>query len=429
MTMLDDKKPSAASRNLDLYLLLARLLFQNGASASRIIDSIARLRSYLGDPDVNVMLAYEAISVTVENQNILETKIGRRRSVAIMNVRVLSGINYLLDTMKIRQLDVVSIRRELKTLTDDKLNFPLWLTTIALAFAAAGFGLLNGADYSSLLAVFPAAMLIGWLRHYFSAIKFHAHASLFLSTVIGTIFCSLLVNFTDTTTSLIAIIAILLPLVPGFPLINGGIDIFCNYNSIGVGRWIFAVMTVWILLISLAVPMHLFPGEFKNISIYHSGNLWYAISRDGAIAGIAALSLAIMMRAPYRMWLWFLLGGFIARAVRTYLIAGVHYSLPGGAFWGAVVVSYLAYFAGNYYRVPASICAMICVLPMIPGYLIINGINNLLYILDMGHLQNITFNFTMQTASFLLNSVYIIAALITGIIFPLMVIQRRLPRI
>lgn len=430
MNFNDDKKPSAASRNLDLYLLLSRLLFQNGASASRIIDSVARLRTYLGDPDVNVMLAYEAISVTLESNNRLETKVGRRRSVAVMNVRVLAGISYLLETMKARNLDVVDIRRELKQLTDDeKLNWPLWVTTIALAFAAAGFGLLNGADYWALAAIMPSALLIGYLRHYFTHIKFHSHAALFLSTMIGTIVCSSLLNFTETSTSLVAIIAILLPLVPGFPLINGGIDIFCNYNSIGLGRWIFAMMTVWILLISLAIPMHIYPKEFTNIAIYHSDGIVYTVIRDGLIAGIASLALAIMMKSPLRMWLWFFCGGLLARAIRTYLVFGLHYSLPGGAFWGAVVVSCLAFFAGNYYRVPASICAMICVLPMIPGYLIINGVNNLLYLLDMGHLQNITFSFTMQTASFLLNSIYIIAALITGIIFPLMVIQRRLPRI
>lgn len=428
--MDDNKKPSAASRNLDLYLLICRLLFQNGASASRIIDAVARLRTYLGDPDVNVMLAYEAITVTIETETVLETKVGRRRSVAVMNVRVLMGISEILDSMKEKKLTVVEIRQQLKDLTDsDKLNWPFWMHNIALAFAAAGFGLLNGSDWWGLVAVMPSALVIGWFRHFFTKNKFHSHAALLLSTIIGTLFCALLVNFTSTSTSLVAIIAILLPLVPGFPLINGGIDIFCNYNTIGVGRWMFAMMTVWILIVSLAAPMVIFPMEFHNIAIHQSASLWEGVLRDGIVAGIAALALSIMMKAPLKMWAWFFFGGFIARAVRTYLVSGQHLTMPSGAFWGAVTVACCAYFVGSRYKVPASICAMICVLPMIPGYLIINGINNLLYILDVTHGVDITFEFTMQTMRLLLNSVYIIAALITGVIFPLMIIQRRLPRI
>ena len=213
---MDEKElQTGASEQLNLYLLLGRLLFQNGASSTRIIDSLTKLRKYLGDTDVNVMLAYEALTVTRETNAGLETKVGRRRSAAVLNVRVLMGIGTLLRALKNSNASVETIRVALEDLTDNKHNWPFWMQNIALALAAAGFGLLNGSDWWALLAVMPAALLIGGLRHFFTVRKFHTHASLLLSTIIGTMICGCMLKIIPTQTSLVAIIAILLPLVPG----------------------------------------------------------------------------------------------------------------------------------------------------------------------------------------------------------------------
>ena len=207
-------------------------------------------------------------------------------------------------------------------------------------------------------------------------------------------------------------------------MINGGIDIFCNYNSLGVARWAFVAMTIWILLMSLAMPMVVFPMEFKNIALHRASNLWDGVFRDGCLAGIAALSLSVMVKSPTKMWAWFFIGGFFARAVRTYLVLHNHMLMPMAAFWGAVVIAFCAYFIGRRYNLPAAIFAMICVLPMIPGYLIINGFDNLIKIIELS-IADVSYAFLIQTAQYLLNSLYIVAGLISGVIFPLLLMERR----
>ena len=419
---------STASANLDLYLLLARLLFQNGASASRIIDSVAQLRRYLRDYDVNVSLAYESITITRENGEILETKVGKRRSVAMLNVRVLQGISKLLKAMREDKYSVEEIRTHLKVITENEaLNGPWWWAVIAFCIAAVGFGLLNGADNVALLAVIPAALLLAYIRHKFSKLKFHFHAALLLSTLISTLVAAGIVTFLPTNTAMVAIIAILLPLVPGFPLVTGGSDVFCNYNSIGVGRFTFAIMNIWVLTISLVLPLMLFPHDFSNIAVVTYHNVCYGVIRDGIVAGAASLALSIMFKAPKKLWIWFFVGGFIARAVRTYLVLGWHINMPFGAFCGAVAVAFCAYFMSKKERLPASTLAMICVLPMIPGYLMMNGFDNLAVMLNSPTM--IPYEFFIHTIQLLLNAIYIVAALITGVIFPLMIVQRRLPKI
>jgi len=59
---------------IDVHLLLGRMFFLAGASAQRVIGSIARLDRILGGEETHVLVCYDAIVVTCRRGDIAITR-------------------------------------------------------------------------------------------------------------------------------------------------------------------------------------------------------------------------------------------------------------------------------------------------------------------------------------------------------------------
>ncbi|MCX7971535.1 MAG: threonine/serine exporter family protein, partial [Negativicutes bacterium] len=404
-----------------LYLLLGRLMFQNGASAPRIVDTLLRLKDFLGDEAVNVMLTYEAIGITREADGEVLTKIGRRRQGIVVNIGTLSQIEEIIDRLPGSGLTVTEIRRRLEEIAAGEKPLTTPVTVACFAVAAAGFAVLNNADWWATGAVTVAALVIGWLRHFLAAHRVFTHLALLLAAFIGTLLVGLVIDFVPTRTPLVGMVAALLPLVPGAAIITGGVELFCNYNSVGVGRWSYAAVVIALLVTSLVVPMLAFPREFQDMAVVAPSGTVLLINY-GLASGLAALALAILMRAPRRLWLWFFFGGLLAREIRTAaMLAGLSLSLS--TFAGAALVAVAALPVARRHRLPATILAMVCVLPMIPGYFIINGIDNITAFIS-GPTRSLPYGFWVETLHYILQAGGIITGLMAGILLPVMTLSR-----
>ncbi|MCX7969985.1 MAG: threonine/serine exporter family protein [Negativicutes bacterium] len=416
-------EPSAA---IHLYMHLARLLFQNGATVQHIIDTVQAVRNHLGGDDVQVLVGYGGIVITDFAGVRYHTRVERRQAFIRFNVGLLTAVSRLVRGLPDTKLTAGEIRRRLQEIE----TRPPWLSpgwqVLVTGLVALGFGGVNGADWRALSGAFPAALLLAVIRQRLTDRGYNPFLAVLVAGLAGALAAGAMGSLIATSTPLIALIAVLLPLVPGFPLINAGVDVMHNHNEVGVGRLAFAVMMLTSLALAACLPLTV----FARIQPPPPVMLTTVTDRlaDGLFAALAAGSLGAAFNVERRHLPILVLIGLLARLARDGLVAGIGWDMALAAFAGAVAASVLSYCLSRPCKFPAVVFATIGVLPMIPGFLIIDGLNGL-FLLARLPASAIDYGFLLNTGQTLLRAELIVLALILGVIFPLFWLEGRKPRI
>jgi uncharacterized membrane protein YjjP (DUF1212 family) len=410
---------------VDIYLQVGRLLFQSGATVQRIIDSIGQVKKYLGGDDIHVMIEYDGIIITDINNRKFHTRVETRRAFGGTNIAVLVAVSRLVRNIDRDRPSEAEIKEQLEKIANIEADVQGWLQHLTFGVVAVCFGVLNGADIFASAAIFPAGVILSAVKVRLLARNHNLFFATLIASLAGIGLSGLIAMHTPTTAALVAIIAVVLPLVPGFPMINAGVDILRNHNAVGLGRLAFAFMMIGILTMAVSVPLLFFS------TLQHDPqtalNPWQVQVIGVLSAAIGAAGLGLMFNVPYRYLGMIAIGALLARFTRT-LMMDYGTDMVSATFCGAVCASVVASMAAQRYHLPAAVFALISVLPMIPGFLAINGLNNL-YILSRLPSDSITTGFLAVTAQTLLKAGFIIGALLTGVIFPVFLIDGRSLRI
>jgi len=104
------------------------------------------------------------------------------------------------------------------------------------------------------------------------------------------------------------------------------------------------------------------------------------------------------------------------------------FDMATAALCGTMAVTISSHFFLKRYNVRMATYSLVCILPMIPGYFFIHGISGL-YVLSKLQTAEITFPFFASVTQDMLHAVFIVLALLVGIIFPVLVMDGRKPKI
>ena len=370
---------------ISLYLQLGKLLFLHGATVQRVIDSVHALKNYLGGDDIHALIEYEGLMITDIRGQHFHTRVERRSTFVSFNIEVLIAVSHLIRRLDIDRPSPDEIRQRLGEI--ERLHSPLggWAQHLLVGLVALAFGNVNGADMLACAAILPAAVLLSLLKKVLQGQGQNLYLSVLLAGLAAVLVSGLLASLLGTATGLVAIIAVLLPQVPGFPLINAGFDILHNHNTVAWGRLAFAGMMILILTLAASLPLLLF---FDSLQVETAPQL-----------GLWRVRLA--------------LGGL---------------DIAVAAFLGAAAVSILMSLLARRDPFPSAVFALICVLPMIPGFLAIDGLNHLFLLTQLAPAA-VPPEMATHTLQTLLKTAFTIAALIFGVIFPVFLLEGRRPRI
>ncbi len=238
MRPLSGKQPlsyEALRDIIDLSLWAGQLLLQYGANSERVEESVHRIGTGLGCNWMDVQVTLDAITITATSGDDFRTKTRRivRRGV---NFKVVTAVNDLGHHVSEGHTDRHQARVQLQQITDYLPVFPRWLGLFAACLACAAFSRLFGGDWTAFLATFIAAGAGAILRqqlmiHYFNPYLIVIATAFVASFVAGAAdHCAL------TATPGVAIIASVLFLVPGVPLINSAQDLMRGYTDNGLSR-------------------------------------------------------------------------------------------------------------------------------------------------------------------------------------------------
>jgi uncharacterized membrane protein YjjP (DUF1212 family) len=412
---------------INIYLQLGTLLFLNGATVQRVIDSVKAMKNYLGGDDLQVMIDYDGLIITDINGKHFHTRVERRNTFVVFNIEALIEVSRMIRHLEIERPTVMEIKQRLEEISKLHSGVGSWAQHIVVGLIGIAFGVVNGADAWATAAIFPAAMLLSFLKSALFAHGQNLYMSVLLAGLAAVVLSGFLAGLSGTTTGLVAIIAVLLPQVPGFPLINAGFDILRNHNTVAWGRVAFAVMMIVILTLAASVPLLLF---FDALQVETAPQIGYWLVRlgDALFAGLAAMGLGLLFNVPGRFVPLLGLGAILARGLRTELMIFGNMDMAVAAFLGAVAVSLLMSLIARRGHFPAAVFALICVLPMIPGFLAIDGLNHL-FLLTQLPPAAVPPELAMHTLQTLLRTAFTLCALVFGVIFPVFLIEGRSPRV
>ena len=415
------REPVPVAGVVRVCLLLGRILFGFGATAQRIQDSVACLARHLGC-SVEILVSYDALLLTVSDGETFRTRVDSSRSVAGLNLLGLARVSRLLRGLPPSQTNPGEIEQALCAIRDT----PPVNRVVGQVFAAGGTGvgfcILNGGDPASWGCGFVAAAVVFVIRRRLAARHFSVHVALFVAAFAGSFLAGLLARITPTATPAVALVGPILFLVPGVPLINGGIDVIRNHVTIGMARVGFAGAVVLTLCLATSLTVRLLPVSVNP-----------PFSLPGA-GGPILYSFAGMLAAGAMAWLnnghfgligLCALGGLIGRLVRALMTLG-GLDLITASLIGALCSTLVVSFVAERFRWPAVVASVIAALPMVPGYFAIAGLHALLSFASSDGADPAQLASGLQA---LARALFISIALVVGVIAPLVVLQRETKRV
>jgi uncharacterized membrane protein YjjP (DUF1212 family) len=408
----------------DLYLDLAIVLYEAGATVQRVSDSVRWLARSFGDETVHLFIGYEAIELSVHQRDHLENRLYVLREPSRVNVSVLHEVSRLLHRLPAYHGDVTSIREDILRMKTAPLAYPLPVILIMTSIACSAFGWINHADIPALWVIAVSAMSGLLIRHQYGKSLNNLYVSTLLTALTGGLCAALLMPLSQTKTPEIALISSVLFLIPGALLINGGLDIIRDHTYCGIARLTSVFTQICIISGALLIPLSIMDLPLQPA--LSDIDPLFGILYMSVAAGIAALGFATLFNAPHSVLFGCIICGSSARVVReTGMYIGFDPFLS--ILVGMVLATLLASVIGRYAHVPEVLLAVIAGIPMVPGLAMIQGLQGIFTIAHLGSTPSeAVFLYAMQRVLF---AVVTSLALIGGIIFPILLIARKKMRI
>lgn len=399
-----------------LCVLLGRTLFNFGATTQRIHDSVAFLARHLGCK-ADMLLSYDALLITVNDGETLRTRIDSSSRLAGLNLLGLVKISQWLRSLPELRPGRAQLERELIVIRDQPLNHRLMTQAFAAACAGAAFCIVNGGDPVSWISSAAGSALIFAARRKMIARKFNIYVAIFASALAGSVVSGFLGRMLNTRTPAITLIAPLLFMVPGVPLITGGIDIIRNHVTIGVARIGFALAVL--IALCLGVGMTLPILRLSSDPPFLLPPAWQILLVSAAGA-LAAGALACLNNGGPSLIALCALGGLIARLVRAVANTG-GLDVITASLIGVICSTLIIGFIAERLRWPAIVATVMAALPMVPGYFAIDGLHTTLLFATAGSPDPTELITGFQS---LWRALFISVALVVGVVGPIAVLQR-----
>jgi uncharacterized membrane protein YjjP (DUF1212 family) len=331
-------------------------------------------------------------------------------------------VSNLLRELPHSQPSAKELEQTLCAIRDAPHSHRVALQALAAGCAGVGFCIVNGGDPASWLCSFAAGAFIFAIRRPLAAWKFNIHLTLFAIALAGSLLAALLARITQTSTPAIALLGPVLFLVPGVPIINGGIDVVRNHVTIGIARVGFALAVTVALCLGVGLTASIVP---VRISLPFSLPGAWGILLVSVAGALASAALACLNNGALPLIALCALGGLTGRLVRALLTRG-GLDLSSASLIAVLCSTLVVGLIAERLRWPAVFTAVMVALPMVPGYFVIAGLHSLLTFAAAQTPDPAQLSVGVQT---LARAVFISVALVIAVIGPVIILQRQQERV
>lgn len=340
-------KNATIKEKLELMLDIGQLMMESGSDSKSIVRDMLRAAAYLGLhwKHINFHITYTTIMVNYDDENEAYTIYRKCRKHGI-NMSAIIDVSraswraiekkYVIQAFK-AELDRIRLESQVR-------HYSPMVTAIAAGLACGGF----------------------WGRRWCNAWGINSYISTAAAACIATVAAYFTSFLPGSETPWFPMIACMLFLVPGIPLINSFDDLMNNYALSGATRAIHTMLIVCAMTFGIvgAISMCAVP-HYAAYSIVPSG-----LDGSQAIAAaVAAMGFSVIFNIPPRLLPVVAVGAILAVGTRNVLSLGFGISQAWASFMGASLMGIIGYKFAHWIHVPHAIVTIPSVIPMIPGVL------------------------------------------------------------
>lgn len=299
----DALEPVHLIRRSDVVLRAGILMLGAGTSALRVRQLMKVVAESVGLDTMRAQITYSNITLTVSRRGIFRTQVAETASPGVNADRI--SLLHQLTAELPQPLTAAEMDRKLEAIEARTPLYPLWLLTIAVAFACSGVCVLAGGSWREVLAVIPAASLAYLSHRKLGQLQINHLAVIMSSAVLSSglfaIFTAGLDAAIGSSSSRMAAGFVCAPifLIPGFPLVTGALDLTRIDLDAGIPRVTYAGMsllsiTIGVWLVSRLVGIS--PDPVPTLA-GPPVLVWFAFV---AASFCAVMGWAMMFNAPLR---------------------------------------------------------------------------------------------------------------------------------
>ncbi|WP_448062689.1 threonine/serine ThrE exporter family protein [Cellulomonas hominis] len=362
-------------RQSGVALRVGRLSLSAGTGSYRVKASMARVARALGIERHEAHVTLTEITTTSHRGSSFRTEVTEVRTIGI-NADRLSELENLAQNVERdrertgRSVTVEAVTAELDRIAAKAPLYPAVVNALWAAIACAAFAFLNNGGPVEMTGVFVGA----WLGQLVRRLLLHRGYNQFGVTMLAaSVACLAYLGLVQSLHSLGATdahheagyVSAVLFLIPGFPLVTGGLDLAKLDFSAGVARLTYAVviltsaaLAVWGVSIAVGLspdppaPMTFTPAVLLVLRLLASF--------------LGVLGFALMFNSPWRMAVGAASVGMLANTARLMLV-GAGTAPQAAAAAAALVVGLLAAVVAPRLRVPRITISVPAVVIMVPG--------------------------------------------------------------
>lgn len=253
----DSLEPRHLIRRSDVTLRAGIMMLGAGTSALRVRRLMRAVAQAVGLEQMRAHVSYTDITLTVSRRGIFRTQLAEIASPGVdaHRISMLHRLTHELPSpMTATEVDV-----RLDAIERTPPLYPLWVTIIAVGLACVSVSVLGGGGWREALCVFPASAC-AYLSHRTLGRHQVNHlavvmSSSFLATGLFALLMTLSNHAFGHPAARMAAGFICAPifLIPGFPLVTGGLDLTRIDLDAGIPRVVYACMS----LVSIAIGVWL----------------------------------------------------------------------------------------------------------------------------------------------------------------------------
>ncbi|TCL06475.1 uncharacterized membrane protein YjjP (DUF1212 family) [Sodalis ligni] len=243
-----------------LCIECAILLLQHGAESMLVEQLSTRLGLALGVERVESSISANAVVLTTINKDFCLTSTRKNNDRGI-NMHVVTQVQHIVIMAEHHLLDAEDVAKRLGNIRP--LRYPRWLMVCVVGLSCGCFSRLNGGGWDAFAVTLCASGLAMYVRQLLTARQMNPLINFCITAFVATSASGLLMRlpvFHDT--SLVAMPASVLLLVPGFPLINAVADMFKGHINTGLARWTMASLLTLSICIGIVLAMAVW--DFKG---------------------------------------------------------------------------------------------------------------------------------------------------------------------
>lgn len=239
---------------IELCLWAGQMLLQCGANSFRVEESVHRFGTGLGCDWLDVVIRTESITVTASSGGEFRTKTRRVVRMGVDMTRMMA-INTLSRNIERGKCNREQARTHLEAIDTAVSHYNRWFVIVMVGLACAAFSQLFGGDWPVFGITFLAASVAMFARQELGKLHFNPFIIVTTCALVAGLIASLAGLPHVTAVPETALMASVLLLVPGVPLINSLHDFVRGYMSNGVTRGALGLIISFCIALGLIIAM------------------------------------------------------------------------------------------------------------------------------------------------------------------------------